>query len=146
MPQTTTTEGNILDNFDGVVIPVEDIAGKYQVPGWKCRECGWTVGTMHFPIAHNCPEDGNWQQRRLMTLDEARFVDYMGRLGRALNVFYDGKYEDLGLRMVRKSLATVTNGHPDYVALELLPLGEKMVKHPYWSAMLMELDQSESET
>lgn len=44
--------------FIGVEIPVEDIAGRYRVPGWQCRLCGWTIGARGYPPAHNCPEDG----------------------------------------------------------------------------------------
>lgn len=50
------TEQNVGDLFDGVMIPVEDIAGKYQVPGWRCKRCGWTVGAKWLPPSHECEE------------------------------------------------------------------------------------------
>lgn len=50
--------------FEGVVFPVEDIAGRYFVPGWKCKECGWTIGTINYPPRHSCPEDGNAQESK----------------------------------------------------------------------------------
>jgi len=49
-------------NFIGVMIPVEDIAGKYHVPGWECKHCGWVVGSKGFPPSHTCPDDGQVQK------------------------------------------------------------------------------------
>ena len=49
------TEENVGDYFDGVMIPVRDpICGDHQVPGWKCKSCGWTIGARLLPPAHHC--------------------------------------------------------------------------------------------
>lgn len=39
------------DLFEGVMIPVYEGA----VPGWRCRACGWTIGTRGVPPVHACP-------------------------------------------------------------------------------------------
>lgn len=56
MKRVEATESNIDELFHGVMIDVEDIGGKYSVPGWKCRACGWTVGSQGLPPWHNCPD------------------------------------------------------------------------------------------
>lgn len=50
--------------FEGIMIPVEDIAGKYWVPGWQCRRCGWATGSEGYPPEHKCPDDGDAQHAR----------------------------------------------------------------------------------
>lgn len=44
----------VADHFEGILIPVEDIGGKYNVPGWQCIHCGWKVGASGLPPAHYC--------------------------------------------------------------------------------------------
>ena len=49
--------GNIDELFEGVMIPGgADKPSGY--PGWRCRGCGWTVGSIGLPPTHNCPQDG----------------------------------------------------------------------------------------
>lgn len=59
-----TTDDELVAWFDGIMIPVEDIAGKYRVPGWRCKACGWAVGALGYPPSHQCPEDGDAQEAR----------------------------------------------------------------------------------
>ena len=54
-------------SFEGIMIDVEDIVGKYFVPGWKCKVCGWKVGTKRLPPSHTCPDDGEKQKQRRLT-------------------------------------------------------------------------------
>lgn len=50
------TEETLADHFEGVMIPVRDWDGStHSVPGWRCKACGWTVGTSGLPPAHTCP-------------------------------------------------------------------------------------------
>lgn len=52
---------NVDGLFDGVMIPVVDpapISLAYQVPGWKCKGCGWTVGARGLPPTHHCDPRG----------------------------------------------------------------------------------------
>jgi len=60
-----TNDDELIEHFEGILIPAEDIAGKYQVPGWKCKSCGWAVGTIRYPPGHHCPEDGQRQRGEL---------------------------------------------------------------------------------
>jgi len=51
-----TTDDGLDEHFEGVMIDAEDpFIGKIRVPGWKCRHCGWTVGTISYPPSHDCP-------------------------------------------------------------------------------------------
>jgi hypothetical protein len=60
-----TTDDQLDTHFDGVMIPVSDpFVGSYQVPGWKCKECGWVIGTIGYPPSHQCPDDGLEQSRK----------------------------------------------------------------------------------
>jgi hypothetical protein len=50
--------------FEGVMIPVDDGFDRYWLPGWKCRMCGWRVGSRDLPPWHDCPSDGQKQAAR----------------------------------------------------------------------------------
>ena len=51
-----TTDDELDEHFEGVMIDVEEpFIGSVRVPGWKCRHCGWTVGTIDYPPSHDCP-------------------------------------------------------------------------------------------
>lgn len=63
MPQPDATTRDVGDYFIGVLIPVRDIAGRYNVPGWRCRGCGWTVGSTGYPPDHKC-ETVDWKRPR----------------------------------------------------------------------------------
>lgn len=57
-----TTDDELVQHFEGVMIPVNDpFVGDYSVPGWKCVHCGWMVGAQGYPPGHECPDDGLWQ-------------------------------------------------------------------------------------
>lgn len=61
--QVKVNNGKELDQyFDGVMIEIYDWdIGYHSVPGWKCKACGWQVGSIGLPPAHNCPIDGQAQ-------------------------------------------------------------------------------------
>lgn len=51
-----TNDDELDRHFEGVMIDVSDpFVGSYRVPGWKCRHCGWTVGSVGYPPSHVCP-------------------------------------------------------------------------------------------
>lgn len=59
------TDENIGEHFEGIMIPLTDpFEDKHWVPGWKCRHCGWRVGTCGLPRAHDCPREGEQQKKR----------------------------------------------------------------------------------
>ena len=63
--EVIATSENIDQLFDGVLIHCEDIGGKYEVPGWKCKACGWTIGSVGLPPPHICKTvEVNDAQRR----------------------------------------------------------------------------------
>lgn len=45
---------NVDSLFEGILIRVVDPEVTHNVPGWRCRSCGWTVGTMGLPPWHQC--------------------------------------------------------------------------------------------
>lgn len=50
------TEADVIDHFDGEMIPVTDWDGSERtVPGWRCLHCGWRYGSIELPRAHECP-------------------------------------------------------------------------------------------
>ena len=64
------TESDIDDFFEGIMITINDWdIGEHRVPGWKCKRCGWRVGSQDLPPSHECPLDGiiqeNERRRRL---------------------------------------------------------------------------------
>lgn len=59
MTLVKVTKETIDDVFEGVMIDVKDpFVGPYSVPGWRCRACGWTVGSEDLPPSHECPAPG----------------------------------------------------------------------------------------
>jgi len=51
-----TTDDELDAHFEGVMIEVDEpFIGKCYKPGWKCRHCGWMVGTISYPPSHDCP-------------------------------------------------------------------------------------------
>lgn len=56
------TRANIDELFEGVMIPVQEPGYEARKPGWKCRACGFTVGSIGLPPAHICPRDGEYQE------------------------------------------------------------------------------------
>lgn len=65
LPRPQTDE-ELTEHFDGYMIPLNDWdVGDYQVPGWKCKHCGWIIGTSGYPPGHNCPDDGIELQKRI---------------------------------------------------------------------------------
>ena len=47
----------VKNNWDGIMIRVENEAFtglSYSVPGWKCRHCGWKIGSLRGP-PKTCP-------------------------------------------------------------------------------------------
>lgn len=57
------TDENLGDLFEGVMIEVTDpFIPDYRVPGWKCKKCGWIIGTLRLPPGHTCPSEGIAQQ------------------------------------------------------------------------------------
>lgn len=54
----TATSENVGDLFDGVMLTVDDFpSGKQHIPGWRCKACGWTCGTVGLPFPHECTAD-----------------------------------------------------------------------------------------
>lgn len=69
-----TTDDELDANFEGFMIPVYDWdVGNYQVPGWKCKHCGWIVGTQGYPPSHTCPDDGIELQTRILEKRQKEF-------------------------------------------------------------------------
>ena len=63
-PRVAITTENVADYFDGVMIEVRDFpSGTHGVPGWKCKACGWTVGTVGLPPPHDCPRPTDSQHK-----------------------------------------------------------------------------------
>ena len=55
-------EETVGDRFTGVMIPVREPWGDvHHVPGWRCKQCGWTVVACGIPATHYCPADGETQ-------------------------------------------------------------------------------------
>lgn len=57
MTMIRVTTETVAQYFDGVMITCHDPEGKHTVPGWRCRACGWTIGTLGLPPAHECSGD-----------------------------------------------------------------------------------------
>ena len=57
------TENALNELFEGVMLQINDpFIGLTNRPGWKCKKCGWEIGSIGFPPAHDCPRDGENQQ------------------------------------------------------------------------------------
>lgn len=60
-----TNDEQLRKHFEGILIRVTDpppLDLSYNVPGWKCKTCGWQVGSSGYPPSHECPDEGNQQQ------------------------------------------------------------------------------------
>ena len=56
--KVTATSENVDGLFEGVMLAVSDIGcDSYSVPGWRCRRCGWTIGSQGLPPSHECPAE-----------------------------------------------------------------------------------------
>ncbi len=59
------TWDDVCEYFEGVMIEaVDPFIGKFQVPGWECKTCGWRVGTLNAPPSHDCPSEGRKQKEK----------------------------------------------------------------------------------
>ena len=66
-----------LAGFEGVLIEVSDepvFELRYSVPGWKCKACGWVVGSRGYPPAHECPTAGIQQHCKHQWGEEQPFA------------------------------------------------------------------------
>jgi hypothetical protein len=62
MPKIIATTENVDQLFEGVMIPREHTEEPYTnaiytrqpTPGWKCKACGWTIGSEALPPSHYC--------------------------------------------------------------------------------------------
>jgi len=54
MTVKVATSDNIDELFEGVMIAVSDFGRLYSVPGWRCKTCGWTIGSEGLPPSHDC--------------------------------------------------------------------------------------------
>ncbi len=64
---------NIDKLFEGIMIPSTDKPSGH--PGWKCKECGWTIGSIGLPPSHICPDDGDKQSRLSPTFYRSRNLE-----------------------------------------------------------------------
>ena len=53
---------NVAGYFDGVLLKAHDPEVTHDVPGWRCRACGWQIGCEDLPPSHLCPDDGDEQR------------------------------------------------------------------------------------